>query len=301
MAGSAVQAQDLPSSVTTFLEQLAEAGGDTEELVRYYEGLMASPLNVNAASRTQLEELRLLSLFQVESLLAWRERYGAIRSAAELSLVEGFSAEQLALLRPFIAFGEPSAVRAARQTYTTKVRKKWKQEGFSLTTKGLYDATDFSAGTVIDNDPKERFPDYLSLSARYKGIYAGDFTARFGQGLVVWKAFNLSAFGTPASVSRRGGGLREHRGTDESNFFRGAGWTHAFKALTVTGFASYMPLPVTEKPGCRHFFRNLAVYVCFAARSGAASPKAKKRRRTAASSAVNPSTRPSSAAERTAP
>ena len=238
-SGAALRAQDLPSSVTTFLEQLAEAGGDAEELVRYYEGLMASPLNVNAASRAQLEELQLLTLFQVESLLAWRERYGSVRSATELSLVEGFSAERVAMLRPFIAFGEPAAAKGASRTYTLKVRKKWRQEGFSLTTKGLYDAADYSAGAVIDNDPKERFPDFLSVSARYKGIYAGDFTARFGQGLVVWKAFNLSAFGTPSSVSRRGAGLREYRGTDESDFFRGIGGTHAFKSFTFNAFASY--------------------------------------------------------------
>ena len=144
LAGAAgtAGAQELPATITTLIEQLAEQGGDAEELVRYYEGLLASPLNVNAASRTQLEELQLLTLFQVESLLAWRERYGAIRSAAELSLVEGFSPEQTALLRPFIVFGEPAAAQALKQTYMAKVRKKWKQEGFSLTTKGLYEAKD---------------------------------------------------------------------------------------------------------------------------------------------------------------
>ena len=85
LAGAAVtaRAQDLPAMVTTLVEQLAEAGGDAEELVRYYEGLMLSPLNVNAATRAQLEETGLLTLFQVESLLAWRERYGAVRSMTE--------------------------------------------------------------------------------------------------------------------------------------------------------------------------------------------------------------------------
>ena len=39
LAGAAVtaRAQDLPEMVTTLVEQLAEAGGDAEELVRYYE------------------------------------------------------------------------------------------------------------------------------------------------------------------------------------------------------------------------------------------------------------------------
>ena len=241
LAGAAVtaRAQDLPEMVTTLVEQLAEAGGDAEELVRYYEELLRQPLNVNAASRAQLEETGLLTLFQVESLLAWRERYGAIRSASELGLVEGFTPEDAKVLGSFICFGEPASGQAPRQTYTAKFRKKWRQDGFSLTSKGLYEAPDYSAGAVIDNDPQERFPDFLSFSARYKGLYAGDFTARFGQGLVLWKAFSLSVFGSPSSASRRGAGLREYHGTDESNFFRGLGYSCAFPSFRVTAFASY--------------------------------------------------------------
>ena len=241
LAGAAgtAWAQELPATITTLIEQLAEQGGDAEELVRYYEELMQQPLNVNAASRAQLEECGLLTLFQVESLLAWRERYGALRSATELGLVEGFTPEDAQALRAFLAFGDAAPAVPSKQTYSAKFRKKWKQDGFSLTGKGLYEAPDWSAGMTIDNDPKERFPDFWSVSARYKGLYAGDFTARFGQGLVLWKSFSLSAFGTPSSTSRRGAGLREYRGTDESNFFRGLGWKHRFKAFTVTVFASY--------------------------------------------------------------
>ena len=237
-----VQAQELPESVTALIEQLAEQGSDAEELVRYYEGLLHNPLNLNAASRAQLEETGLLTLFQVESLLAWRERYGAVRSAAELALVEGFSPEESARLRPFFFFGEPSAVRRTEQTYTVRLRKKWKQEGFSLTTKGLYESDFFSAGALVDNDPKERFPDFVSLTARYKGLYAGDFTARFGQGLVLWKAFNLSAFGTPSGMSRRGGGLQPYHSTDEANFFRGAGYVCEKGRIRVSALVSYNAL-----------------------------------------------------------
>ena len=89
-AAETVQAQELPVSVTTRIEQLAEEGVAADELVRYYEGLLLSPLNLNAASREKLEETGLLTLFQVESVLAWRERYGAVRSFTEWALVEGF-------------------------------------------------------------------------------------------------------------------------------------------------------------------------------------------------------------------
>ena len=242
LAGVEARSQELPEVVTAIVEQLAEQGSDAEELVRYYEGLLRNPLNVNAATRVQLEETGLLTLFQVESLLAWRERYGAMRSLTEWGLVEGFTPEQVAQLRPFFTCGEPAPPRKADQTYTARFRKKWRTPGFSLTTKGLYEAKDFTVGAVIDNDPQERFPDYVSLSARYKGLYAGDFTARFGQGLVLWKSFSLTAFGTPASVAKRGGGLQSYRSTDESNFFRGVGYTHKSGPFSATAFISYNAL-----------------------------------------------------------
>ncbi|MBR3064726.1 MAG: hypothetical protein IKG90_03630 [Bacteroidales bacterium] len=226
----------MPEAVTVLIEQMAEraaeAGDDgyggaagMEALVRYYEQLLRQPLNLNAATRLQLEETGLLTLFQLESLFAWRERYGAVRSATEWALVEGFSPETVARLQPFFSLGDPAERQQAAQTYTAKFRKKWKQAGFSLTTKAQYESQSLSLSAVLDNDPKERFPDFISLSARYNGFYAGDFTARFGQGLVLWKSFSLTAFGTPSAASRRGGGLQAYHSTDESNFFRGVGWS----------------------------------------------------------------------------
>ncbi|MBQ6958303.1 MAG: hypothetical protein IJP77_07070 [Bacteroidales bacterium] len=242
-------AQELPESVTALIEQLAERTMETgagdfgsassvEEIVRYYEEMLRQPLNLNAATRLQLEETGLLTLFQVESLLAWRERYGAVRSATEWALIEGFTPERVAVLKPFFALGEPAAQQRTTQTYTAKARKKWKQPGFSLTAKAQYESQPLSLSAVIDNDPKERLPDFISFSARYKGFYAGDFTARFGQGLVLWKSFSLSAFGTPSMASRRGGGLQSYHSTDESNFFRGIGWSCAFGRIQATAFIS---------------------------------------------------------------
>ena len=236
------QAQVLPESVTALIEQLAEEGSDAEALVRYYEGLLRSPLNLNAVSREQLEETRLLTLFQVESLMAWRDRYGGIRSAMELTLVEGFSPELVTELRPFLDFGEPTPRNVLSQTYTAKFRKKWHQPGFSLTTKAVCEKPAWSVGAVVDNDPQERFPDFVSLSGRYKGLYVGDFTARFGQGLVWWQAFPMNVFGAPSGVARRGAGVQEYRSTDEANFLRGAGYVHQTGRLTATAFVSYNAL-----------------------------------------------------------
>lgn len=237
-----LKAQDLPASLVSLLEQREDQTGDAEAWVQYYERLMQHPLNLNAASRRQLEETGLLSLFQVESVLAWRERYGAIRSATELSFVEGFSAESVAGLRPFFSFGEPSSLKGASQTYSARFKKKWKKAGFSVSSKGIYDSEAFSAAAVIDNDPQERFPDFVSVSARYKGFYAGDFTVRFGQGLVLWKAFSLTAFGTPSSLARRGNGLQVRHSSSETGYFRGAGWSGEFGRFSASAFVSRTPV-----------------------------------------------------------
>ena len=246
---SASHAQDLPPFIVSLIEQHSEEGGDAEELVQYYESLALEPLNINAASRARLEETGLLSLFQLESLLSWRERYGAVRSYAEWALVEGFSPEIVAQLRPFFALGEPASASHTTQTYTARFKKKWRQPGFSLTSKAVYDAGDFSAGAVVDNDPKERFPDFISLSGRYKGFFAGDFTARFGQGLVMWKGFSMSGFSSPSAVFRQQNGLREYRSSDESDFFRGAGWSGSAGKIGISVFASYNALDANIKDG----------------------------------------------------
>ena len=232
----------LPETVVTLIEQLAEDGASAEALVQYYEMLCARPLNLNAATRAQLEETGLLSLFQIESLLDYRTRSGAVRSLTEWALVDGFSPETVARLRPFFTIGEPPAAARSAQTYTARFKKKWKQDGFSLTAKGSYESGPLSLNAVVDNDPQERFPDFISLSARWGNWYAGDFTARFGQGLVLWKAFSLSAFGTPSSSVRRGGGLQAYRSSGESGFFRGIGYAREKGPVSVAAFVSRTPV-----------------------------------------------------------
>ena len=245
------QAQgSLPRFVVDQIEAAAAEGASAEDLILHYEGLLAQPLNLNAATRRELEASGLLTLFQQESLLAWRERYGAIRSAAELALVDGFPPEIVAELKPFIRFGEAAPARSFSNTTTLRGRKKWQEAGMSFTAKHAFEAPQLSLHAVLDNDPKERFPDFISLAGRWKGFYAGDFTARFGQGLVLWKAFSLSAFGAPSSAARRGNGLQPYRSTDESNFFRGAGWTGRFGNWRVTALASRNALDARIVDSC---------------------------------------------------
>ena len=248
-AGPAAAQDILPESLALLAEQLSEEGLSAEALIQYYESLCARPLNLNAANRVQLEETGLLTLFQIESLLAHRDRYGAVRSLTEWALVDGFSPETVSRLHPFFSLGDPRAESRTAQTYTSHVKKKWRQDGFSLTVKGSYESGPLSFHAVVDNDPLERFPDFVSLSARWKNLYAGDFTARFGQGLVLWKSFSLNAFGIPSSVSRRGGGLQSYHSSGESGFFRGVGYVFETGPVSVSAFVSRTPVDARIEEG----------------------------------------------------
>ena len=71
------------------LEILMEGAGDggleegaLEEVAVRFEQLLENPLDINRAGREELEELHVLSDFQIESILEYRRVSGNIMSAA---------------------------------------------------------------------------------------------------------------------------------------------------------------------------------------------------------------------------
>ncbi len=73
-----------------------------EELLHFSE----NPLNINTCQREDLEKLFFLSLSQIENLQYYLYSYGPIYSVYELQLVEGFDAETISFLLPFVFVGE---------------------------------------------------------------------------------------------------------------------------------------------------------------------------------------------------
>ncbi len=87
--------------------ELVERGveGEIEGLLEHFENLLEAPLDINRATAEQLEELHLLTDFQIAGLLEYRSTGGDVLSAAELQLVHGFDKSTVDLIRPFVRFG----------------------------------------------------------------------------------------------------------------------------------------------------------------------------------------------------
>jgi len=95
---------------------------------------------------------------------------------------------------------------------------------------------------IAVNNTKKGF-DFYSANMYYEGtkmvkkVVIGDFTAHFGQGLVLWTGYSFS--GGPLSVKKKGNGIRPKTGTDENMFLRGIGVTTGGKRCVADLFYSY--------------------------------------------------------------
>ncbi len=232
-------AQGLPESVVQLIEQQASEDVPYEELELYYEDLARRHPSINDLHRRELEEFRLLGIFQIESLLDYRRKYGDILSETELALVDGFSPGTAALCSNFFSYTSSSPVASPyvdpswSHLVTMKAKSAFDSSGTGATLKYLAEyGGRWSLGLTADNDAGEALrggwaPDFVSAYACFKGrsvlrqLIVGDYTVRAGQGLGLWKAFGMSTLGAPASVARNPESLRPYTSSDEANFFRG--------------------------------------------------------------------------------
>jgi len=108
------------------------------------------------------------------------------------------------------------------------------------------------AGITAEKDPGEQFfaghqkkgfdyySGFISLSdiGKIKTLVAGDFEAKFGQGLVSWSALGTSKSAYVLDIRKKGDGIKKYSSTDENLFFRGAATTLQFNRLEATVFGS---------------------------------------------------------------
>ena len=128
-----------------------------------FSAAFSSQININTATRGQLDSLGLLTPFKIESILDYRDRHGDILSATELSLVDGFTEEDIEAMEAHVSFDPaPPENGGVSHTITARFKKKYADGGFGITGKYDLSGQRLTAALTIDNDPGERFPDFIS-------------------------------------------------------------------------------------------------------------------------------------------
>lgn len=251
-----VRGQDVVQRVLDMaVAEFGEDGMDDvvlEEMAGRLDQLLESPLHINRVSREQLEELCVLSDFQIESILEYRRVSGNILSAAELALLHGFSSTTVEILVPFLEFGDGKGnAKGGNGRSDLLLKMKWKggEDKENYLGPLLYNQVKYKwevpqkwhAGFMLERDAGEQLcgkgtvpmADFASFHLMVKDLdlgngwrvenaVAGDYSIRFGQGLTVWNSFSLQGSTSVQSVLKRGASVVPYTSSDENRFFRGA-------------------------------------------------------------------------------
>lgn len=242
---------------------------------------LQEPVNLNTATREQLEQFPFLSDIQIEHLLAYIYIHGQMETIYELQLIEDMDRQTIQYLLPFVCIkainNEPafrwktmlkSAAKYGKNEVLTRMDIPfYKRKGYEHTYLGpaVYNSVKYSfrysdrlyAGVAAEKDAGEPFAalhnrygyDYYSFylllknCGRLKALAVGNYRLSFGQGLVISTDYLMGKTIYASSFNNRSSGIKKHSSTDEYNYFRGIAATVALtKHWDISGFYSHRSL-----------------------------------------------------------
>lgn len=231
------------------------------------------PVNLNTATKEQLEQFPFLKDIQIEHLLAYIDIHGQMQTIYELQLVEDMDKRTIDYLLPFVCVLPAKKEQASFQWKNLLKYGKHEalsrfdmplyiRKGYEKTYLGpsVYNSLKYGfryreqiyVGITAEKDAGEplgalhnkRGYDYYSFYFLLRNIgwlktlAIGNYRLSFGQGLVVSTDYLLGK--TVYSSSFRSTGIKKHSSTDEYNYFRGAAVAVSLaKQWTLSGFYSH--------------------------------------------------------------
>jgi hypothetical protein len=272
------QKTNISEIIISTAEELAASETDQEAAAAYIDRLYElaeNPVRVNSASEEEISRLFFLSDFQLKALADYPRSTGKIVSFNELALIPGFDRPTAEMLIPFITLEDKDIIRddsiKFRSSLLTNLTVKTGREdttslgsAFRVLTKYKFTAGSFSGGFTFEKDPGEKMfspgnlsPDFFSASLAYTGngiirrIVAGDYAARFAQGLNINTSVSTGLSLTSQGYMSVSGEIKPYTSTDENSFFRGIAAVLAYKnlELSLLGSKNYLDATIAPSPG----------------------------------------------------
>ena len=232
------------------------------------------PMNINTATREDLERIPFLTDQQVEELCAYLHQYGEMRTLGELSMIESLDPARRLLLPYFIYTDEKEGKRRFPSLKT--IAKYGKNDVLTTAKIPFYERRgdengylgypyrhsmryDFHYGEYVKfgllgaqdagepffaGDNKQGFDHYsfyllLRKLGRIKALVVGRYKLNFGMGLVMNNDFSFGKLATLESLGRSSNAIRGYSSRSSAHFMQGAAATvELLKGLDLTIFAS---------------------------------------------------------------
>lgn len=240
--------------------------------------LEQQPLDINQATREQLEQLPFLSAQQVEEIVEYLYRYGPMKSLAELRMIRSLDDSRRRLLTYFIFIGDRSqetgdsrlTARVLNELMATGRIPFYERKGDTGAYQGYpyrhwlrYQLTygdQLKAGIVGSQDAGEPFfagknrlgYDYYSVYLqlnhwhRLETLILGNYRVSMGMGLILNNSFGLGKVSMLQNMGRPTSTVRAHSSRSSDGYLQGAAATvNITKGLTATGFISYRAMDAT--------------------------------------------------------
>lgn len=226
--------------------------------------LIENPVNINSADEPEISRIFFLSDFQVKALADHVNNTGRIVSIYEIAAIPGFDRHTAEMISPFIDLSvpdkkAPSVIRFHNNMLSNLIIKPGESDttdlGSSIKSliKYRFSAGRYSGAFTTEKDAGEKIFDFCSGNIAFTGegvlrkIIAGDYSARFGQGLNVNTGLRtgllLTSQGYPASRNE----IRPYTSTGENNFFRGIAAQLSFKKTEIAFYFSHNNIDATIK------------------------------------------------------
>lgn len=243
--------------------------------------LADSPIDINNATREELERLPFLSDIQIEDIMAYLYQYGSMKSEGELAMIVSLDPLRRKLLTRFIFFGEKNEDRKFPKLsdiskygkhdilasikvpfyerkgdkngylgyqYKHSIRYTFSYSDYvKIGLTGAQDAGEpFFAGR--NSMGYDHYSFYLSLRkmGRIKSLVVGRYKVKMGMGLVINNNIGLGKLTSLSSLGRQSNYIGGYSSRSDANYLQGAAITVSLPAnMELTAFASYREIDAT--------------------------------------------------------
>lgn len=270
----------------TWLEDIMQNGDFSEDQYEemYYSlsDMAQNKININTATRQELESLPFLSEMQVMDIMEYIYRHGAMKSINELMSIESIDYSTRQILQEFLYAGDkpdkgfpsmhniikygknelslytkiPTYKRVGDTTggdYLGFPYKFWTRYSFSYADNvrvGIVASQD-AGEPFFTNANKTGFDQYstfvqLSGMGRVETLVAGRYSIAAGMGLTISSAFSLGKTSMLQNMGRQRNALRPFTSASESGYLQGVAATIRLSDnLRLTPFLSYRKTDAT--------------------------------------------------------
>lgn len=254
---------------------------DKEEIFALLSELAEHPLDLNTATREDLERVPFLNAQQIEDIQAYVYQYHGMRTLGELSMIESLDFQRRQLLsyfvylspvsdnKPFPSLKEILSKGHHTLLFTFKApfyQRKGDINGYlgypykhsfrynfhynDCFQIGLIGAQD-AGGPFFSNKNKfgyDHYSFYIQLRklGRIKNLVLGRYKLSFGQGLVINNTLSFGKYAALSTLGRQTNGIRVYSSRSSINYLQGAAATiELAHNLDLTTFLSYRTIDAT--------------------------------------------------------